>query len=142
MNNPKEKRKLIRVPIITGKVDLRQGHHSRSVDVNDISGEGIFIKTDILLAPGSQVEIGLHLPGDLGVLLLESKVVRVRWGVPKGTKVEEAPLGMALRFKTTLSQQKILDAYVVYLRNRNIIDVSKRIISEFFGDKQPPSSQR
>jgi hypothetical protein len=45
---------------------------------------------------------------------------------------------MGVRFdKLNSGTKKILDAYVVYLRNKQIINVSKRIIEEFFGSQGP-----
>ena len=82
--------------------------------------------------------MNIQLPGDLGVLSLDGEVVRVNWAINR--KKNREAMGMGVRFDNLNSgTKKILDAYVVYLRNKQIINVSKRIIEEFFGSQGPKS---
>jgi hypothetical protein len=78
----------------------------------------------------------LNLPGDLGSLQVTASVVRVKWAATR--KAGKDSLGMGVRFEEVSPNiKKILDAFVVYLRNKQIITVSKRIIEEFFGENGP-----
>lgn len=132
----KDKRAGIRVPLLSEKVVYKHESKDLEAEIGDITNEGIFIRTENLLAPRSKVELHITLPGDLGNLQVEAQVVRVNWA--KNRRKNREHLGLGLRFENvTEGTQKILDAYVVYLRNKQIISVSKRIIEEFFGSKGP-----
>lgn len=133
----KEKRRGLRVPILSGSVDLITLDRREKCEVYDLSTTGLFLKNDKFLKPQDKALIELHLPSDLGILALNSEVVWIKWAK---SKKDTHPLGMGFRFNTSAPQQKILDAYVNYVRNKQIIAVSKRIIEEFFGDpnKSPP----
>ena len=133
--NQKDKRNEIRIPLLSEKVVFLDSNKKELVaDVSDITAEGLFLRTAELLKPRDTVYLKISLPGDLGQLELVSEVVRINW--MKSAKRNKEHLGMGLKFKNiTESQKKILDAYVVYLRNKQIISVSKRIIEEFFGPK-------
>ncbi|PIR21753.1 MAG: hypothetical protein COV44_11515 [Deltaproteobacteria bacterium CG11_big_fil_rev_8_21_14_0_20_45_16] len=135
----KDKRAGIRVPLLSEKVLFFVSTNQFDADVGDITTEGVFLKSTELLKPQTAVNIQFSLPGDLGLLSVEGKVVRVNWAINRKRGKEH--LGLGIRFENlTEGTKKILDAYVVYLRNKQIISVSKRIIEEFFGANKNPKS--
>jgi len=135
----KDKRAGIRVPLLSEKVLFFVSTNQFDADVGDITTDGVFLRTTELLKPQTPVNIQFSLPGDLGLLSVEGKVVRVNWAINRRRGKEH--LGLGIRFENlTEGTKKILDAYVVYLRNKQIISVSKRIIEEFFGANKNPKS--
>jgi len=133
----KDKRSGIRIPLLSEKVAYFSSGREFAADITDITNEGLFLKTEDLLAPKTAVLLRLNLPGDLGSLQVNAEVVRVKWAVTR--KKGQDQLGMGVRFvDVSPNIKKILDAYVVYLRNKQIITVSKRIIEEFFGSDGGP----
>lgn len=135
-NRGKEKRQEIRVPLLAERVTYFIDGQEKIADLGDITNYGIFLRTSEILKPRTPVRVQLTLPGDLGVLEIAGHVVRVNWSISKRAKKDH--LGMGIRFENISENiQKILDAYVVYLRNKQIITVSKRIIEEFFGGDGP-----
>lgn len=134
--NSKDKRAGIRVPLLSEKVSYFTGSAQLDADIGDITNEGMFLKTSNIMAPKSKIHLIFQLPGDLGNLPIDAEVVRVNWTVNR--KKGKDSLGFGVRFlNLSPGTRKILDAYVVYLRNKQIISVSKRIIEEFFGPKGP-----
>lgn len=125
--NSKEKRKNIRIPLLSEHVEI----NSIPEFVMNITTSGAFIKTKNLKKPREVIDIIITLPGDLGNMKVQGIVRRVVW-----TAKPEDAIGYGVEFVNMISStQKIMDAYVVYLRNKQIITVSKRIIEEFFGDR-------
>lgn len=132
----KDKRTGIRIPLLAEKVVLISNGERFEADVGDITNDGAFLRTDKIMAPKTAVTLNVQLPGDLGILSLDGEVVRVNWTVNR--KKNREHLGMGIKFENlNPGTKKILDAYVVYLRNKQIINVSKRIIEEFFGSQGP-----
>lgn len=132
----KDKRSGIRIPLLSERIQYFIDGKRFEADVGDITNEGIFLKTDQILPPQTEMSIQFNLPGDLGVLNVDGSVVRVNWTINR--KKGKDALGFGVRFEGLSSgTKKILDAYVVYLRNKQIISVSKRIIEEFFGSQGP-----
>jgi len=132
----KDKRNGIRIPLLAERVAFISNGERFEADVGDITPEGVFLKTNKILPPKTAVTLNIQLPGDLGLLSLEGEVVRVNWAINR--KKNRESIGMGVRFDNLNSgTKKILDAYVVYLRNKQIINVSKRIIEEFFGSQGP-----
>lgn len=132
----KDKRAGIRIPLLSERAIYTVEGADLEADLGDITNEGLFLKTDKLLSPKTKVSLKLNLPGDLGSLQVEATVVRVNWAASR--KKGREHLGMGVRFdEVSPNIKKILDAFVVYLRNKQIISVSKRIIEEFFGDNGP-----
>lgn len=132
----KDKRKSIRIPLLYQKVEFNIAGLWALGDLKDITTDGAFIKTDAQVKPNTQVSLRFELPGDLGDHYVSGKVVRVNWCVNKKKNIDD--LGIGIEFDNlNESQKRILDAYVVYLRNKQIISVSKRIIEEFYGPKGP-----
>ncbi len=128
----KDKRTGIRVPLLSETVTYFYKGESRACAITDITNDGLFLKTQEILAPRSEITLQLELPGDLGFIQVQALVIRVNWAMSK--KKSRETLGMGIRFVSVAPNiQKILEAYVVYLRNKQIISVSKRIIEEFFG---------
>jgi Tfp pilus assembly protein PilZ len=123
----------IRIPLLSEKVSYFIDGVEHFADVSDITADGLFLKTEKLVSPRSDTLIQLALPGDLGNLQVNAKVVRVNWVANR--KKGRDSLGMGVKFENISPNiRKIIDAYVVYLRNKQIITVSKRIIEEFFGN--------
>lgn len=132
----KDKRTGIRIPLLSEKVDLFVNGEHHDADIGDITIDGIFLKTANILPPKTKIHLVFKLPGDLGNLAVDAEVVRVNWTVNR--KRGKESLGFGAQFsEMSAGTKKILDAYVVYLRNKQIISVSKRIIEEFFGPKGP-----
>ncbi len=129
----KDKRGGIRIPLLSERITYSVNGTEKTADVSDITNQGLFIKTSEILRPQTMLNLKLNLPGDLGSLQVSAKVVRVNWAIAR-KNAKEKTLGMGVRFDDVSANiKKILDAYVVYLRNKQIITVSKRIIEEFFG---------
>lgn len=129
----KDKRSEIRIPLLSEKATFVIEGKEFEADIGDITSDGLFLKTEHITAPRTKVSLKLNLPGDLGNLELAAQVVRVNWALSR--KKGKETLGMGIRFEgISPNIQKIIDAFVVYLRNKQIITVSKRIIEEFFGD--------
>lgn len=134
----KERRKNIRVPLIleTCKWSSNEESFNNSYEMKNISNDGMFIKSDTLPSSSDEISILFTLPGEIGQLKMKGKIVRIRWIATK--KIEESK-GFGIQFiEDEPKIMKILDAYVTYLRNRQIIQVSKKIIAEFFGNKESP----
>lgn len=132
----KDKRTGIRIPLLSERAIYSVEGKDFEADIGDITNDGLFLKTDQLLTPRTRVALKLQLPGDLGTLQVTAAVVRVNWAVSR--KAGKDTLGMGVRFdEVSPNIKKILDAFVVYLRNKQIITVSKRIIEEFFGNEGP-----
>jgi hypothetical protein len=132
----KDKRAGIRIPLLSERVTYFVNGLEKAADITDITADGLFLKTTELLAPRTNVLLQLHLPGDLGSLQVNASVIRVNWAANR--KKGRETLGMGVRFEDVQPNiKKIIDAYVVYLRNKQIITVSKRIIEEFFGSDNP-----
>lgn len=131
MKNVKERRAQLRVPLLSEKCTwLNQNWTSNESDLYDISSEGLYINSPKNPEINEVLEIQLKLPGDLGTLILKGKVVWRQWAQ---TKKNKRPVGFAVKFiEVGPNVQKIMDSYCVYLRNKQIITVSKRIVEEFF----------
>ena len=132
----KDKRAGIRIPLLSESITYIHNGLEKRADISDITNEGLFIKCNEVLAPKTDLVLQITLPGDLGSVQVNAKVIRVNWTVNR--KKSRDHLGMGVRFEEVPANvKKILDAYVVYLRNKQIITVSKRIIEEFFGSEGP-----
>lgn len=134
---PKEKRGLdIRIPLLSEKARVVGADFDEFLEMSDVAIGGIFFKSEKLFPSGTKLEIILGLPGDLGNLMIDSKVIRIAW--VKNKKRSHDHKGFAVKFEPMSPNiSKIWDAYRVYLRNKQIITVSKRIIEEFFGSNGP-----
>lgn len=137
--NSKERRSDIRVPLLSESVTLQGLHYIRNLQMLDVSAGGIFIKVEDngdLLPNKEFITILFHLPGDLGIFELYGEVCRINWAISKKSKVK-VEKGMAIKFwDIPETKKKIWDSYRIYLRNKQIITVSKRIIEEFFGKEK------
>lgn len=130
----KERRKNIRIPLLTEACTWISGKMTYSSQILNIDNSGLFIKSD-QMPETKEIDLRFALPGDLGVFEVPSKVVRKQWAAvkKKGTEV-----GFAVQFQIEQpGHQKIMDSYCVYLRNKQIIQVSKKIIEELFSRKAP-----
>lgn len=140
MENKKDKRAHIRVPILSeaikyDTIPVDGGKIStESCGLYDISNGGLFIKTVANIKPRSYINVYLQLPGDLGAIQVRGQVMWRRWAVKKAERESNLPLGMGVKFvDVTPDIKRVIEAYVIYIRNKQIITVSKRIIEEFFG---------
>jgi len=142
--NDKDKRRDIRIPLLSEYAKVISSNSlmlfaSENRKIFDIGKNGCFIELEDnlqLYTPKQQLCLVFMLPGDLGGLTVDCQVVWRKWRKKKG---DSHPLGIGVKFiNMTSSVDKIFDAYLVYLRNKQIITVSKRIIEEFFGPKGPP----
>lgn len=127
----KERRKDIRIELLSEHMKI----NAKLVEIKNISPSGLFFVDDIeAFRIGDEVFIELGLPGDLGWVQVDGKIVHAKWADKDPTK-----RGFGVQFvNVPVNIQKIVDAFCVYLRNKQIITVSKRIIEEFFGNRKPP----
>lgn len=137
--NPKDRRSYIRIPLLSEACTWVEyvGPHvvERRADMKDITVAGVFIKSDYMPKIGSMILLKFEMPNNLGTITMNGKIVRLRW---VKTKKFEEPKGFGVQFlEANAVTKKLMDAYVTYLRNKQIIVVSKRIIEEFFGSKGP-----
>lgn len=143
----KDKRGDIRIPLLSESALVQEygflwnrDPYSQELDMDNVGNEGAFFKVkpgQPYPPGGTMVTVKFKLPGDLGILQFEGKVCRMVWRLNKKKNLNT--LGFAVNFMPkTESVQKIWDAYRVYLRNKQIITVSKRIIEEFFGGPKTP----
>lgn len=134
----KERRKDIRVPLLKETVTwTRHGKmfNLKTDTVIDISINGLFIQSNDQPDIGEVVQIFVKLPGDLGALDLSAKVKWRRWATSKKNPM---PIGFGVNIEYDNPKiEKIMNSYVVYMRNKQIITVSKRIIEEYFGTRKP-----
>lgn len=136
--NTKDRRADIRIPLLSGKVVLKGFHYMAALTMDNVSEGGLFLKVDNqtdFLRPKDPVIVQFLLPGELGTLELHGEICRVNWTTNK--KIKNHLMGMAVKFwEKPESIKKVWEAYRVYLRNKQIIEVSKRIVEEFFGTPQ------
>lgn len=129
----KERRKDMRLVLVYETVNIFDSNgigYFRKL--RDISMGGAYIE-DIALKPNEYANISIDLPGDLGKFPINFKVKRVDWA-----KTKKRKQGIAVEFcDMSESNKNILSSYITYMRNRQIVSVSKRIIEEFFG-RIPP----
>lgn len=132
--NPKEKRKHMRFALLSEAIEFYTVDGWKTFKMDNISEAGAFLESDTYLTKHDEPrDVYLQLPGDLGKLMIQGKVNRVNW---VANKKKELKKGFAIEFIVdNVGHQKIIDAYVTYLRNKQIITVSKRIIEEFFGSQ-------
>lgn len=137
--NPKDRRSHIRIPLLSETCSWVEyvGPHvvERKADMKDITIAGTFIKSEYLPKIGSIILLKFDMPNNLGTINMNGKIVRLRW--VKTERLDE-PKGFGVQFlEANAINTKIMNAYVTYLRNKQIITVSKKIIEEFFGSKGP-----
>lgn len=130
--NGKERRRAIRIPLLKEYCFWNDGPEDRQDEMTDITKYGVFIKSIKMPSLGDILTIKLPLPSGLGLLTVPGKVVWRRWAVSKKNK-DKLPLGFAVEFtETDDKRNQIIESYCIYLRNNQIIKVSRRIIEEFF----------
>lgn len=134
----KEKRKLIRVPLLSDSCQWKpmDGTNTQESALLDFTKQGCFIISAKPVAVKSYICVYFTLPGSLGIVKVDGKVTWNRWAKRKDDTRE---LGFGVEFIDVPDyNDKILGAYQEFLRNKQIIAVSKRIVEEFFG-KVPPT---
>jgi Tfp pilus assembly protein PilZ len=92
-------RKYPRAPL-TGTVKFYEWNRPLSADVAEISGNGIFVRTDAVLSEGAMVTLRLAIPGAVRGFTVLGKVVRtVRGGLlrPPGLGIEFVDISAADR---------------------------------------------
>lgn len=136
-NNPKDRRQYIRIPLLSEAAMVSIGRDLFKVKMTDVCQGGCFVEFEDLanVKIGEIVVVNIQLPSDLGLIILEGRIVWTRWR--KKAKSQEAR-GFGVCFHLPSGPQlKIWESWLVYIRNKQIITVSKRIIEEFFGSKVP-----
>ena len=127
----KEKRNEIRLEIITGdlaKINLDV------VSVKNISSTGIYVIVDDITKykVNTYVIVDLFLPEKLyteyGSIPIKGKITRINW-----VEVKNRKLGLAIKFEyeEKNSTKQVVESLINYIKNRQIISVSKRILEEY-----------
>lgn len=128
-----EKRKDIRIPILNESVELfsADGVYIKG-ELKDISQSGAFVYIDPIFKPNTQIFFKIKLPGDLGFSTFEGNIVRVEW-----VKSKKKRPGIAVEFNQNMSElvNRTFTAWITYIRNKQIISVSRKILEDFFGPK-------
>ena len=131
--NVKERRKSHRITIVNPKEWLIHDNW----ELVDVSKGGAFIATDDIPSAANKhtiTGVSVKLPSELGLLILPCKVVRIQW-----YKSKEKPKGFAVAFDITNPQVSVIfESWLNFVRNNQIVTVSKRIIEEFFGTGKGP----
>jgi Tfp pilus assembly protein PilZ len=118
----KEKRSYIRIPMIEEYLIVSNQRYK----IEDISESGVFILECLDSIKANEIiSLQFILPGDLGYLNLNGKVARINW-----TDVKKRKKGAGIELYFNQNTSKIYKSFVTYLRNKQIITVSKRIIEE------------
>jgi Tfp pilus assembly protein PilZ len=134
----KERRKDIRIPLLRESITwTRHGKlfNLKTDKVTDMSVNGMFIESEVQPDIGEVVQIFVKLPGELGALDLSAKVKWRRWAT---SKKNPRPIGFGVNIGYDNPKiEKIMSSYLVYMRNKQIIEVSKRIVEEYFGRSKP-----
>ena len=106
--NP-DNREFNRAPLTT-RVKFFEWGNAQSADAIEISGSGIFLKTQMLLSEGSMLTLRVALPGLKGAFTVLGKVVRtVKGGL-------FSPAGMGIRFLDLRPAER--DVIVAYVSQR------------------------
>lgn len=135
----KEKRSSIRIPLLSESVKVFAAEPDIFVtkeyvfQMDNISSEGAFIVQEKPFRSGIYIQLEFNLPGELGNLRILGRTAHCIWQVNK--KKNKLKTGVGVQLFPDPKTKKIFDAYLIYMRNKQIITVSKRIIEEFFGDK-------
>lgn len=127
----KERRSNIRIPLISEKLFISVEGDEKEVFMYDITENGVFIKMEKDFYPiKSSVCCMFNLPGELGTFIINGKVKRIQWH----KKDNKHPTGFVVYFnELTQAESKIFSSYISYLRNKQIITISKRLVDELFG---------
>ena len=137
----KEKRKEIRVQLTDENIQwnyLDNPFELKTSPILDISKNGVFIESKDMPNKDQVINLCFKLPLDLGLLPLKGKVTWRRWAATKKSKL---PIGFGVSIiHDNTKFEKIFDSLVIFLRNKQIIKVSKQILEVFFGVKTPPSA--
>lgn len=132
----KDKRRSFRYQFLENRIAIGviQDKHEHSLSILNMSKEGCFIpKTENKFKIGSRVILRLQIP-ELSVLnefFVPAIVSRVVW-----SEKQKQPVGTGFEFQLEELDEnavKILHSAMEYYRNKTIIEVSKRILQEFFG---------
>lgn len=138
----KEKRKQFRVLLMEEAIGWSKESNLlnvRTCKVSNISKSGTFIECSEMPEVDEILEIYIQLPAELGMMTLKGKVAWRRWATTKKSKLS---MGFGIEFIfDSPKYEKIMESYTIYLRNKQIIVVSKKIIEEFLGTRQPPTDK-
>lgn len=128
----KEKRSEFRVNVVNEQVNVEINKELKVIKLKDISKKGAFLE-DCILKPGETGKLIITLPSNLGTISIPFVVKRTQWAKVKKLNNK---VGVGVEFKEVNPQlTRILESYVVYVRNMQIIKVSRRIIEDFFNPK-------
>jgi hypothetical protein len=137
--NAKERRAFLRVPITSGFIEYYlPGHPYQRSDLINVSIEGCFIARAPTIKPKSEIIVFFRLPGNIGLLELPGEVMWLKWAKKKDDKT---PLGVGVKFSLTEEKRLIMESFISYMRNMQIIAMSQRIVEAFWGEpKQLPAT--
>ena len=143
----KERRSSIRIPILSEACTYTFADALTDIEgtLFDLSPIGVFINCKTQPNVKDIVKINFKLPQDMGILTLNGKVTHKRWAVTKKSKLSA---GFGVKFEDNIPKyEEVMKSYAIYMRNKQIIQVSTRIIEEFFGlpaaeDKGPPNEKQ
>jgi len=132
----KEKRSKIRIPLLVEACYWTSTTVTgESCSITDITSDGVFIKSSKFPVIGEDIRVKFVLPKDLGILELTGTVKWKRWTLKKGSTES---LGFGIKFTFDVPSHKaIMEAYCTYLKNKQIIQVTKRLMEEFFNRRNP-----
>lgn len=138
--NKKERRIEIRIPILSEPCSYTCKESLDSIEgtLADMSSKGVYINSSFQPNVKDIIQVNFRLPSDMGIFSVNGRVTRKRWAVTKKSKLQT---GFAVEFIDNIPKvEEVIKSYVIYMRNKQIITVSRRIIEEFFGtaeDKGP-----
>ena len=92
-----ERRRANRKPLkVEVQVGLDRAHGLVYFDTNDISQNGTFLVSDLLLDIGERMALTIHIPGEKFPIAVKARVVRVNAEPRK--KKDDPPPGMGIEF--------------------------------------------
>lgn len=115
-DSPEDKRKAPRVPVDFG-VSFTFENKEHEARALNLSPDGMFVATDVMLLQNDNVEIFFHLPGVRQPLWMKARVAWGSWVDGRTTAVSIS--GMGVQFLEPLpSQKEAIDGYLQQLLNR------------------------
>lgn len=132
--NPKDKRKHWRVALLSEQIRFSTPElGEQTAYMQDISNGGMFIKMKKPLKASQTIYVHFQLPNDkVPLLVVPAKVIRTVWTKSRKRHLNNTGVGIEFQFEGEM-QRRVVEAYVTFLRNKQIIAVSKRIIEEYYG---------
>lgn len=114
-DRPEDKRKTPRVPVdfSVSFIFESKEHEARALN---LSPDGMFVATDVMLLQNDNIEIFFHLPGVKEPLWMKARVAWGSWVAGRTTAVSIS--GMGVQFLDPLAAQKeAIETYLQQLMN-------------------------